>query len=158
MAPGQQLRNSVTTVYDTLPGATGNQNAPPLPNSDAGGARVYNTAAQTAIIEITDLVAPPDSKGVLTLSHTAVGGAVPFVGPQDVVIGEEIEYQLKVELPVSNLDNFEIRDELPAGVRCIEAQVIDLDSNLPLPDAPPYSDAGFVAGHHRRSIRPDLYG
>jgi len=145
VAPGQQLRNSVTTVYDTLPGATGNQNAPPLPNSDAGGARVYNTAAQTAIIEITDLVAPPDSKGVLTLSHTAVGGAVPFVGPQDVVIGEEIEYQLKVELPVSNLNNFKISDVLPAGVRCIEAQVIDLDSNLPLPDAPPYSDAGFVA-------------
>ena len=139
VAPGQQLLNSVTTVYDTLPGASGNQNAPQMPNSDAGGARVYNTAAQTATIEITALVAPPDSKGVMNLSHTAVGGPVPFVGPQDVVVGEEIEYQLQVEMPVSNLNNFIIRDELPPGIRCIEAQTIDLN-------APPYDSAGFTPG------------
>ena len=84
VAPGQQLLNSFTTSYDTLPGASGNQNLPQFPNSNAGGARVYATAAQTATIEITALVAPPDSKGVMTLSHTALGGAAPFVGPQDV--------------------------------------------------------------------------
>ena len=42
-APGQLLLNSVTTVYDTLPGPSGNQNLPQYPNSDAGGARVYTT-------------------------------------------------------------------------------------------------------------------
>ncbi len=137
VAPGQQLLNSVTTSYDTLPGASGNQNAPLSPSGTVGGARVYTTAAQSATIEITALVAPPDSKGALNLSHTVLGGAAPFVGPQDVVIGEEIEYQLQVEMPVSNLNNFVIRDELPAGIRCIEAQTIDLG-------AAPYNSAGFM--------------
>ncbi len=139
VAPGQQLLNSVVMTYDTLAGASGNQAAPQLPNSNIGGARVYTTSAQTATIEITALTAPPDSKGVLNLSSTALGGAAPFVGPQDVVVGEEIEYQLQVEMPVANLGNFIIRDELPPGIRCIEAQTIDLD-------APPYSNAGFVPG------------
>jgi uncharacterized repeat protein (TIGR01451 family)/fimbrial isopeptide formation D2 family protein len=137
VAPGQQLLNSVTASYDTLPGVSGNQNAPQEASGTAGGAREYTTAAQSATIEITALIAPPDSKGIINLSHTALGGVAPFIGPQDVVVGEEIEYQLKVEMPVANLNNFVIRDELPAGIRCVEAQTIDLN-------APPYSTAGFV--------------
>jgi uncharacterized repeat protein (TIGR01451 family)/fimbrial isopeptide formation D2 family protein len=138
-APGQQLRNSATTRYDTLLGASGSQDAPQRPNSDIGGARVYTTLAQTAAIEITALAAPPDSKAVLRLSETPLGGAAPYFGQQDVVVGEEIEYQLKVDIPVSNLNNFVLRDELPAGIRCIEAQTINLDAGS-------YASAGFVPG------------
>jgi len=46
---------------------------------------------------------------------------------------------LNTLLPVALLRNFVIRDELPAGMRCSEAPVVNLD-------APPYSDAGFVPG------------
>ena len=139
VAPGQMLVNSAVASYDTLAGASGNQSLPQPGSGTAGGAREYSDAAQVATIEITNLVAPPDSKGAVVLSHTPLGGPAPFVGPQDVVIGEEIEFQLQVEMPIASLNNFVIRDELPAGLRCIEQQSIDLS-------ALPYSNAGFVPG------------
>ncbi len=78
------------------------------------------------------------------MSHTALVGApitypASFVGPQDVVIGEEVEFQFKVVMPVANLNNFVIRDELPAGIDCIEAPDIDLSSGI-------YASAGFSPG------------
>ena len=56
-----------------------------------------------------------------------------------MVIGEEVEFELTTLLPVALLRTFVIRDELPPGVRCSEAPVVDLS-------APPYSAAGFQPG------------
>ena len=140
-APGQRLVNSVVAQYDSLEGAFGHQMAPQRPVSDVGGARAYATAAAQATIEITALVAPPDSKAILRLSHDALGGAAPFVGPQDVVVGEELEYQLRVLIPIANLNDFVIRDELPAGLRCIEAPVVDLGAG---PFAGVFSPGGVI--------------
>jgi len=58
---------------------------------------------------------------------------------QPVSIGEEVEFQLHTSIPVAQLRNFVVRDELPEGLSCSEAPRVDLD-------APPYAAAGFVPG------------
>ncbi len=132
IAPLQLLTNTVTMIYDSLDGDFGNQTAPLRPNSDIAGARVYTTTAVQATVQILPLITQP--KAILALSNTAVGGP-----PQPVTIGEEVQYQLTTEIPVSRLRNFVIRDELPAGVRCIEAPAINLGTGV-------YASAGFVPG------------
>jgi len=138
IAPLQQLVNTVSVTYDSLEGDSGNQTTPsPLVasnNGEAGGARVYNsTPPTTATVQILPLQAQP--KEITRLSNTTIAGS-----PQAVSIGEEIEYQLRTSIPVANLRSFKIRDELPAGISCIEAPVVDLRPGGP------YDAAGFVPG------------
>jgi uncharacterized repeat protein (TIGR01451 family)/fimbrial isopeptide formation D2 family protein len=132
VAPLQALVNTVTMSYDSLEGDTGNQSTPQRPTGDAGGARRYETTPASATVRIIPVLTQP--KHVVRLSDTPVGGA-----PQPVAIGEEIEYQLNTLLPVARLRDFVIRDELPEGIRCVEAPAVNLD-------AAPYSAAGFVPG------------
>ncbi|MFW2373468.1 MAG: hypothetical protein ACN4GM_10145, partial [Gammaproteobacteria bacterium] len=139
IAPLQTITNNVNIQYDTLAGDFGNQNPPQidntpnLPDTDAyGRARIYNIA-DSVDIQMIPLVADP--KAIIELSNTSLGGS-----PQEVVVGEEIRYQLTAQLPVANLRNFKIRDQLPAGVRCTEVPAINLTDD----DA--YKDAGFDPG------------
>jgi uncharacterized repeat protein (TIGR01451 family)/fimbrial isopeptide formation D2 family protein len=139
IAPFQLLTNSVSMSYDSLDGAFGNQNVPRLDNSatapdDVGRARIYTSITQTADVRMIQLQVNP--KTVLALSNT------PFVlgaDPHDVTIGEEIRYELFARLPVANLRNLTVRDELPFGLRCVEGQTVDLDAS-------PYAAAGFNPG------------
>ncbi len=131
-APLQTFTNSADGAYDSLQGPVGNQSAPQRPNSDKGGARVYKTEAASASVRIIPVLTQP--KKIVRLSNTPLGGS-----PQPVSIGEEIEYELVTSIPVAQLRNFVIRDELPAGVRCAEAPAINLN-------APPYDGAGFQPG------------
>jgi uncharacterized repeat protein (TIGR01451 family)/fimbrial isopeptide formation D2 family protein len=132
IAPLQTLTNTVTMSYDSLDGDYGSQTAPQRANGDIGGARVYTTTPQQAVVQILPVLTQP--KQVINLSNTPAGGP-----PQPVSIGEEVEYQLTTEIPVSRLRNFVIRDELPAGIRCVEAPAVNLDAGV-------YASAGFVPG------------
>ena len=135
--PGQQLINSVTSSYDSLAGVSGAQTVVPRPNGDIGGARVYNTVATTATVQMVTPSTQP--KKIVLLSQP--NHTVPVVPPaaQPVSVGEEIRYELHTALPIVNMRNFIITDNLPAGVRCSEAPAVNLS-------APPYSAAGFVPG------------
>ena len=132
-APLQQFVNKATATYDSLEGLNGQQGAPQQPKGEKGGARVYQTEESSATVKIIPVLTQP--KKITAMSNTPLSGA----SPQAVSIGEEIQYELTTSIPVAQLRNFVIRDELPVGVRCIEAPVINLN-------APPYSDAGFVPG------------
>jgi uncharacterized repeat protein (TIGR01451 family)/fimbrial isopeptide formation D2 family protein len=132
-APLQTFTNTANTTYDSLLGPSGNQSAPQRPNSDKGGARVYQAAPASASVRIIPVLTQP--KRVTRTSNTPVSGG----SPQAVSIGEEVEYQLTTSLPVALLRNFVIRDELPAGIRCTEAPAVNLS-------APPYDTAGFQPG------------
>ena len=135
VAPLQTLVNNVTASYDSLEGGanqSGNQTVVLSATGDPGGARIYTSAPGSATVQIRPLNTQP--KDVIATSNTALGGV-----PQPVSIGEEVEYQLRAYLPVANLRSFTIQDNLPPGISCIEAPVIDLD-------APPYSAAGFSPG------------
>ena len=138
IAPAQTMTNIVSMSYDTLAGEFGNQNLPQLNNAstspnDVGRARVYTTAANQANVQIIPLVAQPIV--ITALSNSTLGGS-----PQVVVPGEEIRYQLTAELPVANLRDFKIRNELPAGVRCIEQPPVNLTTDAA------YVGAGFDPG------------
>ena len=134
VSPLQALVSSATASYDSLEGASGNQSAPLGANGEAGGARQYTSAPGQATIQIIPVEVSP--KQILRVSNS--GLSVP-ANPQAVAIGEEVEFQLEALIPVAQLRNFVVRDELPVGLRCVEAPVVDLD-------APPYSAAGFMPG------------
>jgi large repetitive protein len=136
--PAQQLVNTVTTSYDSLAGASGAQTVVQPANGTIGGARVYNTTPTTATVQMIQPSTQP--KKILQLSQLPIH-AVPVTPPagQPVSVGEEIKYELHTLLPIANLRNFVITDNLPAGVRCAEAPPVNLN-------APPYSAAGFVPG------------
>jgi uncharacterized repeat protein (TIGR01451 family)/fimbrial isopeptide formation D2 family protein len=133
-APQQTFTNTVVARYDSLTGEFGSQSIPQRPNSDPGGARVYTSDTASASVRIVPVETQP--KSIVDLSNTPLT-TLPAV--QGVSIGEEIEYQLNILLPVALLRNFVIRDELPAGLRCSEAVPVNLD-------AAPYADAGFDPG------------
>lgn len=133
-APLQTFTNTVTATYDSLTGTSGSQTVSPQLNSTLAGARGYSTEPATAAVRVMPVETHP--KSILRLANTPLLG-VP--GAQPVSLGEEIEYQLETLLPVALLRNFLIRDELPAGLRCSEAQSINLN-------AAPYNAAGFDPG------------
>ena len=134
VAPLQALVSSVTATYDSLEGASGSQTVDPRPNGEIGGARQYTTAPDTATIQIIPVEVSP--KRVLRVSNS--GLSVP-ANPQSVSIGEEVEFQIEALIPVAQLRDFVIRDELPTGLRCIDAPVVNLNAG-------PYAAAGFVPG------------
>ncbi len=135
VAPLQTLANNVATTYDSLEGDFGNQNVPQLLNSEntapnnSGRARLYTAIATNTSIQMLPLLTNP--KQIIQLSNTAAGGPL-----QNVAVGEEILYELSAQIPVARLSNFTIRDELPPGLRCVDAQTVDLN-------AAPYSAANF---------------
>ncbi|MBU1425291.1 MAG: DUF11 domain-containing protein [Gammaproteobacteria bacterium] len=137
MAPLQTLVNNVTASYDSLEGGlneSGNQTVVLSANGTAGGARLYTSAPATATMQIKPLATQP--KVVLATSNTPLSASQ----PQPVSIGEEVEYELRAFLPIANLRNFTIQDNLPPGISCTEAPVIDLTNDST------YNVAGFSPG------------
>lgn len=132
-APLQTFTNTANASYDSLLGGSGAQSTPQRTNSDIGGARLYAATAATASVRMIPVLTQP--KRINRLSNRTPSGS----SPQEVVVGEEIEYELTTQLPVALLRNFVIRDVLPTGIRCIEAPAINLD-------AAPYNAAGFQPG------------
>ena len=125
VAPLQTLSNTVSTTYDSLEGDSGNQLVPQLTNAEntapnnSGRARIYDAIDDTASIRILPLQTQP--KAVINVSDPTFA-----TNPQNVVIGEEIEYELVTQLPVARMRQLTIRDELPPGISCAEAPQIDL--------------------------------
>ncbi|HED34130.1 MAG TPA: DUF11 domain-containing protein [Gammaproteobacteria bacterium] len=141
VVPGQVISNTVNTAYDSLLGDFGSQTDPPQrPNDDPAGARTYAAAPSTATITIANVVAPVGSKSFINKANLT---DVPFVGPvpylsANASIGEEVEVELLVQLPVSTLKNFTIQDVLPAGLSCIEAGNMFLPTLGQVPAGEPY--------------------
>ena len=136
IAPLQTLTNTVSMSYDSLDGDFGNQNVPQLDNTatlpnDAGRARIYTTIDQVANVQMIPVIALP--------KLTVATANSPVSSPQNIAIGEEVRYLLVADLPVANLRQFRIRDELPAGVSCVQLQDINLNNGI-------YASAGFNPG------------
>lgn len=147
IAPLQIMTNTVSTVYDSLLGDFGSQNIPQVAagatdgttanviTGTGGSARVYTTAGETARVQILPLEVEPK-----ILVQTALQtGAGPLPDLSSVVVGEEVQYRLRTLIPVANLREFTVRDELPPGMSCVDVPDVDLGAS-------PYDAAGFVPG------------
>ncbi len=134
VAPLQRLTNTAIASYDSLEGPSGSQSDPQGANGEIGGARRYVSEPGSATIRIIPVEVIPKQVLQVSSSPPAAPG-----NPQPVSIGEEIEFELRTLIPVSQLRSFTIRDELPAGLSCSHAPVVDLS-------AEPYAAAGFVPG------------
>ena len=143
VTPTQQLTNSVGVSYDSLTGTAGAQNAPQGVSGTITGAREYTTPLAQATLQVENIVINPGSKEFLNSSRRDAGlvagsCASPCVD-ENAVIGEEVLVELKFTVPLSELRDFSVEDNLPAGIECIEAQ----DIVLP---AFPGQDPGFTPG------------
>jgi uncharacterized repeat protein (TIGR01451 family)/fimbrial isopeptide formation D2 family protein len=142
IAPLQTLTNTVDMTYDSLDADSGNQSVPQYDNLEntapniAGRARIYNSRTQTADVQMIPLVAQP--MAVIAKSNTPMN-APPFppATPEEVSVGEEIRYQMVALLPVANLREFRIRNELPQGLSCVELQAVSLSTTDFSPGGPP---------------------
>ncbi|MBW2421120.1 MAG: DUF11 domain-containing protein [Deltaproteobacteria bacterium] len=119
-APLQRMTNTVTASYDA--------------NGEIGGARRYESEPAEASIQIIPVEVSP--KQVVRAANSPL---VTSNNSQPASIGEELEFELHALIPVAQLRSFAIRDELPEGLSCAEAPVVDLG-------AAPYADAGFLPG------------
>lgn len=136
-APLQTFTNTYRSSYDSLAGSinvSGNQTVDRRPNGDIGGARVHTSDPAVARVRMIAVQTQPKR-----ITRTSLSAAPTPPAPQQVVVGEEVEFELTTLLPVARLANFVIRDELPPGLRCSDAPVINLN-------APPYAAAGFQPG------------
>ncbi len=144
VAPLQLFNNTFYARYDSLEGDFGHQTATQI-DSDAdndgvgdgtpaaGRARHYKTADAEARMQIIEVKAEP--KKALEFSNGTASGT----NSDTAVVGEEVRYRLTAKIPAAKLRNFVIRDELPAGMRCIEGQTVNLNAS-------PYDAAGFIPG------------
>ncbi|MFA0791604.1 isopeptide-forming domain-containing fimbrial protein [Microbulbifer echini] len=144
VAPLQTFLNTFYARYDSLEGDFGHQTATQIDSDadndgigdgkpDSGRARHYKTADAEARMQIIEVKAEP--KQALEFSNGTASGT----NADTAVVGEEIRYQLTAKIPAAKLRNFVIRDELPAGMRCIEGQTVNLNAS-------PYDAAGFIPG------------
>jgi len=163
IAPLQTLTNTLDVRFDTLEGLAGSQNATQypidpndfpavypassvgIPAGSAGSARVYTVSGETARVQVLPLAV--ERKIIVQTSLIPGAGPLPpgveLDPPTSItvnaVVGEEVEYNLRTLIPVANLREFAVRDELPPGVSCVEAPTVNLN-------APPYDVAGFSPG------------
>ena len=135
--PGQTLVNNAFATYDSLSGPSGAQTVVPSASGTTGGARTYTSNTATANVQMILPTTQPKKIVMLSQPNHTVPATMPTAQP--VSVGEEIKYELHTLLPIANLRNFVITDNLPVGVRCTEALAVNLS-------APPYSAAGFSPG------------
>ncbi|WP_444933686.1 isopeptide-forming domain-containing fimbrial protein [Microbulbifer sp. JTAC008] len=144
VAPLQLFTNTFFARYDSLEGDFGNQTSPQIDSDTdndgvgdgtpaAGRARHYQSDDAEAQMRIIEVQAEP--KEALEFSNGTASGT----SSDTAVVGEEVRYELTAQIPAAKLRDFVIRDELPAGMRCIEGETIDLSAS-------PYDAAGFVPG------------
>lgn len=143
VTPTQQLTNTADGGYDSLPGDFGSQSAPQGASGTLTGARVYTIAPAQATIEIDNIMVDPGSKEYIDTSRRDAGlvagvCTAPCVD-ENAVIGEEVLVELEFTVPLSQLREFTVEDNLPPGMECVQA----LDIVLP---AFPGSDPGFAPG------------
>ena len=126
--PGETIQSEVRLSYDTLPDESGSQKIPQTASGLESGARLYEKT-DTASISITP-IDTTKSKTIINTSHTTLGGTAPFEGPQDVVIGEIVQYRLKFSVVPSTMNNWVITDTLPQGLKCTEASALTLSDGF----------------------------
>lgn len=137
LQPGQTLVNTASAAYDSLSGPSGAQTVVASASGTTGGARTYTSATTSATVQMNLPTTQP--KKILALSQSNHGTPATMPTPQPVSVGEEVKYELHTLLPIANIRNFVITDNLPVGMRCAEAPVVNLN-------AAPYNTAGFVPG------------
>lgn len=118
--PTETLLNSAEVTGDSLAGASGSQLAPQGATDTQDGALLFTIEDDTTVtilpLDITG------SKSILAVSNSGLAGPSPYTGgDQEVVIGEEIRYQLQFTVVPSTMEDLVIRDLLPAGLTVIEA-------------------------------------
>jgi uncharacterized repeat protein (TIGR01451 family) len=145
VTPTQQLTNTADGSYDSLAGVSGLQSQDQGASGTLTGAREYTIPQVQATMRVDNIVVTPGSKRFIDSARRDAGlvagiCAAPCLD-ENVVIGEEVMVELEFTIPLSELREFRIVDNLPAGIECIEA----LDINLPAFN-PPAVDPGFTPG------------
>ncbi|MBN1379186.1 MAG: DUF11 domain-containing protein [Gammaproteobacteria bacterium] len=145
VTPTQALTNTADGSYDSLAGDSGAQSQDQGVSGTLTGAREYTIPQVQSTMRVDNIVVTPGSKRIVDTSRRNAGlvagvCASPCLD-ENVVIGEEVMVELEFTIPLSELRQFRVVDNLPAGIECIEALDIDLPAFNP-----PTVDPGFTPG------------
>lgn len=134
--PGQRFTNRATASYDTLANTSGAQATPQGASGARSGAREYESPESLAVISIDNVMVPPGGKQFIDTALDGICATPPCID-EEVTIGEEVRVQLNFDLPLATYFNFSIIDQLPAGLRCVQAFPVELPVR-------PADDPGFT--------------
>jgi uncharacterized repeat protein (TIGR01451 family)/fimbrial isopeptide formation D2 family protein len=120
VSPGQQIVNTGTTTYTSLPGANGTAGNPTgSNNSGAPGALTGERTGSGGVNDYRSLddatvtvFMPAPLKSIVATSEAHTSGG-------SVVIGEVVRYRLEARIAEGSSPNVAFRDTLPAGMRYI---------------------------------------
>ncbi len=121
VTPNQSIINTANITWTSLPGVvtTAQSTYNTLSTertgvtTDPGGAANNYTASGAATVTVTN-VAP--TKSIVATSEASTAAVS---GTERVAIGEIVRYHLAVQLPEGASTNFQLRDQLPVGLRFI---------------------------------------
>lgn len=125
--PSERLSNSASLEASTLPGANGNQSAPLGTSGALEGEQIFNLTS-VAYVDVEDV------SFAKTIESTSVGGDT----NANLVIGEQVDFALDIVLPASTVPNFNVTDDVPAGMRLVSSPTLNLNStSCPSPTVTP---------------------
>ena len=118
-APNDSLLNATTVFATTLPGLNGSQTLNPGVQGSASGESVV-TSTDSAAVVITTI---SFSKSLVTTSQGADAST-------NVVVGEQLQFQVALVLPAGTVPSFKVFDHLPAGLRLVLTPAVTLGSAI----------------------------
>ncbi|MBI4762444.1 MAG: sortase [Chloroflexota bacterium] len=144
VSPGQTITNTAQTQWTSLPGAVADRSTYNTDSDERNGTggllgtgvlNDYRTQGQTSVT--INSIAPQKFLAATSEAHTGIpsGATIPRVA-----IGEIVRYRLVVQLPEGASPNFQIQDQLPAGLTYLDdgtARLALLSNGAPIASTEP---------------------
>jgi uncharacterized repeat protein (TIGR01451 family)/fimbrial isopeptide formation D2 family protein len=116
--PNDSLFNGATFYASSLPGVSGSESSNPGTAGSATGQALY-TGQQSASVIVTSITFAK------TLTATSLG-----VVSTNVVVGEQVQFQLTLVMPPGTTPGLLLSDNLPAGLRLVQTPAVTLGSAI----------------------------
>lgn len=118
--PSEELSSTVTATGHSLPHPHGSQSARHGVPGAEDGSLILTRTVSTPVITIDGI---SHGKSVVGFSASPLEDLL-------VTVGEQIRYQIRIEIPQGTVSDFVVVDELPAGLALLETPVVLIGSGI----------------------------
>lgn len=128
VTPSEELTDPVTVNADTLPGASGSQSVRQGTTGDDDGAAVISDTDDPGVTITVDPISQTKA-----ISTTSVGGDM----SANVLIGEQVEFQVSILLPQGTAPALSIQDSLSTEFELLSIGTVTIGSSVAATNNPP---------------------
>jgi large repetitive protein len=126
--PSEIINGDATVTWTSLDGDVAFPSDHTTDDTERDGSGEVNNYTRTDDADLLTIASPTVDKqwkdGALSADDTSVGSST----GSNVVIGEQVTYDLLVTLPNGTVENFNVNDFLPPGLRMDGYEIITLDA------------------------------